>query len=402
MCNVFTNIKRTACFVVVATILSLCFFSFGSTRMIAYAETSSDIENEYNTIIDKTLNDIDSSGLDDYLNNEITSNLFDVFSFKDIVNLILTGELFLNYNSLADVIIENIRSYFLSSLKLIIILLVIVILFKLFETFCADKYLDIKRIIRIIFTLIIVYVLAVLLKGLAEDVKVSIEKAFEFCKLLFPILLSLVLSSGASVSYTSYGALSIIILETFSYIFVYILIPLSISIMVFSLASFMSSKDTMSKIVDLLKNIFKYIVIAIIAIFGLFSSVSAIGSGMKDGISLKITKYAIKNYVPVLGGYISDGFDFIKSSSVIIKNAFGLGGIIILFFNILSPIITYICYVLVFKFLSIIVSFFDEEKFSKIFNNVSKSISYFLTLLAGLFLILLVFIYMIIISVSVV
>ena len=42
---------------------------------------------------------------------------------------------------------------------------------------------------------------------------------------------------------------------------------------------------------------------------------------LNDGVSVKITKYAIKNYVPILGGYISEGFDFIKNQSFIISAA---------------------------------------------------------------------------------
>lgn len=402
MCNVFADIKRIACFAAGIAFVVLFFGVVSANKNIDYVYAVSDIENEYNDVIDKTIDDIDSTELDEFLNNEILLGVIDSVSFKDIVGLVLSGELFSDYNSLSNVLLKSVKTYFMSSLKLILLLLVIVVIYKLFESFCLNKYMDIKKIIRIIFTLVIVYILIVLLKDMADNVKNSALKIFNLSELLFPILLSLVLSSGASVSYASYSSLSVIVLETFSYIFIYVLIPISISIMVFSLAGCVSSKDTLSKIVDLLKSIFKYVIVAIVAVFGLFSSITVISSGMKDGVSLKLTKYAIKNYVPVLGGYISEGFDFVKSASVIVKNAVGLSGIVVLFFNILSPVLIYISYILVFKILSIVVSFLDEEKFAGIFNGVSKSISYFMSVLIGLFMILLVFIYMMIISVSVV
>ena len=98
----------------------------------------------------------------------------------------------------------------------------------------------------------------------------------------------------------------------------------------------------------------------------------------------------------------SEGFDVVKSSSIIIKNSFGVCGLIILFFMILSPLMVYITYILAFKILSAIVSFLGEEKYAAIFENVSKSISYLVAVLVGVFLILFVFIYMMIISVSVI
>ena len=402
MHHVFTNIKRVACFAIITAFIVLLNCSFNDCKNIAYAQTETDIESEYNKAIEDSLDNIDSSELDVYLNDDLFNNCFDVITFKDFVVLILNGELFSDYNSIVSVIVNSFKKYISSSLKIIIILLSIILLYKLFESFCADKYVDIKKVVRMVFTLIIVLILVSLLKDLSVEVRDVVLNIFKFCEILFPILLSLVLVSGASVSYASYTSLSVLVLETCSYVFTYLLIPLALLIMVFSLASFVFSKDTLSNIVDLLKTIFKYLVIIMVGVFGLFSSVSVISSGMKDGMSLKLTKYAIKNYVPVLGGYISDGFDIVKSSSVIIKNAFGLCGILILFFNILSPLIMYVCLIVVFKLLSIIVSFLDENSFVNIFSGVSKSVSYFVTVLCGLFLILLVFLYMIIISVSVI
>ena len=373
-----------------------------TTSSIAFAGAESDIEIEYDKTIENSLDEIDSSDLDEYLTSEMFRNNFNVFSFKELVVMVLNGELFSDYNSLTDSIVSTIKGYFLSSLKLIVVLLSIILLYKLFESFCTNKYVDVKNAVRMIFTLVIVFLLTTLLKDISQEVTSVVLKIFNYCEILFPILLSLVLSSGASLSFASYSSLSVVIMQTCSYVFVYLLIPLAVSIMVFSLVNFIFSKNTLSNVVDLLKTIFKYLIVIMVAVFGLFSSVSVITSGMKDGVSLKLTKYAIKNYVPVLGGYISDSFDLVKNSSVIIKNAFGVCGILVLFFNVLSPLVSYASVIVIFKILSVITSFLDEEKFANVFSGVSKSVSYFVSVLCGLFLILVLFLYMIIISVSVV
>ena len=61
---------------------------------------------------------------------------------------------------------------------------------------------------------------------------------------------------------------------------------------------------------------------------------------MRDGLNLKLTKFAIKNYVPILGGYVSEGFDFVYTCSVLVKNALGVCSIIIIVFKILSPVLS--------------------------------------------------------------
>ena len=125
-------------------------------------------------------------------------------------------------------------------------------------------------------------------------------------------------------------------------------------------------------------------------------------SGVKDGVSLRLTKYAIKNYVPILGGYISDGFNFVHSCSILVKNAFGVAGILILFIIVLKPLINYFVYLMFFKILSLLTLFVGNTEYSDMFNNISKCMSYFITVLVGIFMIFFIFIYLLIFSVSVV
>ena len=118
--------------------------------------------------------------------------------------------------------------------------------------------------------------------------------------------------------------------------------------------------------------------------------------------SLKLTKFAIKNYVPLVGGYISDGFDFVHACSVLVKNAFGVSGIFVLFFIVIKPLLNFFVYMILFKVLSAVVVLIGNDYFSNLFENVSKSISYFIAVLISVFLIFFVFIYLLVMSVSVV
>ena len=237
---------------------------------------------------------------------------------------------------------------------------------------------------------------------IVDNVTKTIDKVFSFVKILFPIILNLILLSGASSSFSIYSSLSVFLFNTIAYVFEFVLMPLSISILVLSLFGCIFDSNRFSKIADVFKTSFKYIIAGVFAIFGMFSTINLIGSGVSDGVGLKLTKYAIKNYVPILGGYISDGFDFVHSCSVLVKNAFGICGLYLLLFIVLKPLLFYIASMFAFKILSVMVSYVGEKNYSEIFENVSKSISYFIAVLVGLFMILFVFTTAMIMSVSVV
>lgn len=369
----------------------------------AYAKSSeNELEEEFANNIDNILSDIESDELNDYLNNDFDLEFFKVNSFKELVKNVLSGEYFSEYNSFFDLVMELFRSGLGKILKVFLMFLLIVILFEMFKNFCVDKFSDLKNIVKIIFSVVIISLLLQIFKSLSVELVCVIEKIFSFSKILFPIILSLILLSGSVGSHSVYNSLFLFLINTGSYVFTYILIPMETAIFVLSLFNLLSSNRRLSKIIDLFKTLFKYVVVIFFSIFGLFSSINLISSGVRDGVSLRLTKFAIKNYIPIIGGYVSQGFDFVHSCSIVIKNAFGVCGIIVLIFIIVKPLILYIVYQFLFKMLSAVSGLIGSDLYSDLFAGVSKALSYFLVVLVGLFFLMFVFLYLLIISITVV
>lgn len=404
MWNELTNHKKIACnFVFILVIIFAFVFAFDNSKSTSFAESeSSDLEAELSDNISNILDDIDSNELDDYLPSDISLDFFNASSFKVLVMKILNGTYFEEYDSLFAFIKDLFLSEVQNVLKLFVSLFAIVVLYVLFKNFCTDKYAEFKKSVKIFFSLMLVLVLCGMFKIIADDIVEIINLLFNFSKVLFPILLSLILVAGAGGTHSVYSSLSLFLLNTGSYLFVYVLIPISVSILLLSLFGSIFDSKRFSRVIDIFKSVFKYVVGIFFAVFGLISTVNLISSGVKDGVSLKLTKFAIKNYVPIVGGYISEGFDFVHTCSVLVKNAFGVCGILILFFIVLKPLILYFVYLLLFKILAALVSLIGVSEYSEVFDNVSKSVSYFISVLVLVFLILFVFIYLLIVSVSVV
>ena len=406
MWNDFACCKRIVRNVIVFIILISSFFQINvKTDNVVYAEDvdeNVELEKEFSENVENLLDDIDTNELNDFLANDFNLNFFDVTDFKGLIVKILNGNYFDEYNNIFESIKTFIKGEFKNLLKIFLVFLVIVLLFELFNNLCAEKYIEIKSSVKIIFSIIISILVIYLYKQISNDVLNIVQKVFSFSKIIFPILLSLILVSGSVGTHSVYSSLSLFFLNTGSYLFTYVLIPISVSIFILSLVGSVFSKNRFFRVIDIFKSIFKYSIIIFFTIFGLFSTVNVVASSVKDGVSVRLTKYAIKNYIPIVGGYVSQGFDFIHSCSVVVKNAVGVCGIFVLLFLVLKPILIFFIYMLMFKILSAVVVLIGNVEYSDLFNNVSKSISYFLAVIVGLFFIVFVFIYLLIISVSVI
>ena len=363
----------------------------------AYAVDGS-MQDELSDNIDNVLSGIDFSDLDNDVDLMPQINL----SFSDFVKEILNGGYESDYVSVFDFLKERVIENIKTNLSFFISLFVIVILFEIFKAFSNNKLNDTKKAIKLIFAFLIAATILMVFKNFFTEIKNIVDGLFSFAGIIFPILVALLTLSGSTKSASVFSSFSVFLLETGGFILRYLLLPLSVSILLLSLFSSIFSKGQFSKINSLFKLLFKYVFIIFFSVFSLLSTVNVITSSTHDGINLRLTKYALKNYIPVLGGYVSEGFDFVFSCSVLVKNAIGVCSIVVLIFKILTPVVLIICFSLGFKVLSALTAFIGDGGFSQMFEDVSSSLGNFLSVIVGSFLIVFVFIFMVILSVGIV
>ena len=138
----------------------------------------------------------------------------------------------------------------------------------------------------------------------------------------------------------------------------------------------LSKNVSLSKFNEFISSIFKWVVGFVCTMFSAFLVVQGISAGKYDGISLKATKFAVKSYIPLIGGFISDGFDLIICSSILIKNAVGVVGIVLIILSIISPIIQILVLKFSLQLISAILQPVGDSRICEFCNGCSKILVY--------------------------
>ena len=68
-------------------------------------------------------------------------------------------------------------------------------------------------------------------------------------------------------------------------------------------------------------------------------SIQGICSASFDGVAIRAAKYAIDNFVPIVGGMFADTMDTLVGCTLIVKNALGVTAMLILGGVMLLPIV---------------------------------------------------------------
>ena len=190
--------------------------------------------------------------------------------------------------------------------------------------------------------------------------------------IILPIMLTLLTAVGGISSVGIYKPLIMVLSGGIVTLFSNFIYPLFILSFILIIVGNLTDSIKLNKFIELIFSVFKWSIGFIFTIFSAFLTFQGITAGKYDGISVSATKFAIKSYIPIIGGYLSDGLDFIVLSSVLIKNAIGVAGLVIVVLTVVTPIIEIVLLKFSLQFLSAILETIGDNKTSNFINQCSK------------------------------
>ena len=160
-----------------------------------------------------------------------------------------------------------------------------------------------------------------------------------------------------------------------------VVLPLSIFALVFSVVSNISSNVKVSKASTFLNSASNWVLGIVFMLFSAFTSVQGISAASIDGVSYRAAKFATKSYIPILGGYLADGFDIVVASTSLIKNAFGAVTLLMLLFTLIKPLIAILCVNLGLQAVAALAEPIVDDKYVKMLSGISKTLTFLAVLI---------------------
>ena len=347
-----------------------------------------------NDNIDEQLGNLDLSEIEEYLDS-LTQDEQGVFSngFLQVVKEILNGEAQYSISDVFSVFFGGIISDFNNLVPHFVIILAISVLCGLI-TSSKSNYLSesIKEVVFYTCMIAVILIVAADFDSLVEKTKNTIEKLTNLSQIMLPVILTLMIASGGNASAALYKPAVAFLSNGISSVFINVLIPIISLIVVFAVLSNLSPAFKLNNMQGFLQGIVKW------AIFTFFMSAQGLSSAVIDGVSFRAAKYAITNSIPIVGGFLKDGFDLVLAGSVLIKNAVGLSAVFLLFSIVLQPVIYMIVFQLMLKLFAALTEPVGDTRISGFLMSMSKSVSYLLAVIMAIGLMIFISLLLLIIS----
>ena len=107
-------------------------------------------------------------------------------------------------------------------------------------------------------------------------------------------------------------------------------LPLCLSAAVTTILRHLSPRISIAHLSGLLRSLASWTLGVGFTVFISVSALQSLGVAAADGVTLRTAKYAVDNFVPVVGGMFADTMDTLVGASLLIKNALGLTGLLLL------------------------------------------------------------------------
>lgn len=156
-------------------------------------------------------------------------------------------------------------------------------------------------------------------------------------------------------------------------IYTNIIIPLILMEFVLEFANNLSEEHKISSLCGLVKQCIIWLQGIILTAFIALLTIRGITSSTLDAVTLKTAKFAIDNFIPIVGKTFSDAIASVAGYSLIIKNAISSIGLLVIVLILLYPIIKLMMITFIYKLSAALIEPISDSRITKSLEAAGSS-----------------------------
>lgn len=211
----------------------------------------------------------------------------------------------------------------------------------------------------------------------------AIGNMVQFMLAMVPLLLTLLASTGGVTTVAVLHPLIVFMIHTVGTLIHLIVFPLLFFSAVLHLVSTLSERYKVTQLANLLRTIGVGMLGVLLTLFLGVLSVQGATGAVADGIALKTAKFVTGNFVPVVGRMFSDAADTVLSASLLVKNAVGLAGVVILLFLCAFPAVKILTLALIYNVSAAVLQPLGDTPIVQCLQTIGKTLVYVFAALAS-------------------
>lgn len=326
-------------------------------------------------LIQKQIDSIDISELQTYLSQidrDIERYLPDL-DLKNILNNIRTGKVDISVEGTINGLVKYFfREVFIHS-RLLGTLIILAVLHAVLENIHSGfEGANLRKITFWVCGLAL-YTIALgsftLSMGIARD---TIDQMVTFFNSLVPILVTLIVGVGHVTSAAILSPLTLATTAFFSNIINQVVMPLIYICTVLYILDHITQNFKVSHLAKLSRDATLGLIGLSLTIYIAVLNIQGVAGNVSDGVALETAKFATGSFIPVVGKFLSDALEAVVGTSLLIKSAVSIVGILLIALICVFPLLKILSLVVIYRVAAALVQPFGAKHIADTFNTIGN------------------------------
>ena len=335
--------KKCQIILIIITLLTICLHT-------TFTKAYEDKKEETNTIFE---NQKSSFGINSFIENaqKYTGEFFENMDIDSIFQNAIQGKVDNSsiYKRIWQLLVEEVQTGITSLISVLVIVIIHSILKSISENLENDS---LSKIIYYVQYIAIVTVIMTNFSSIISMIQETANNLVGFMNSLVPILISLMLYTGSITTSSVLEPIILFMINLIGNLINTILIPATLIIATLSIVSKIGDKVQIDKLSKFFNSGIVWVLGVILTIFVGVISLEGTLSSSVDGITAKTTKAIVSSSIPIVGKILGDAVDTVLGCGIILKNAIGFIGVIVILGICIMPILKLATLTLCYKLLA--------------------------------------------------
>lgn len=343
-------------------------------QLNVYANNEEEInEQAHNFGIDKFIQD----------SKKYSGEFFEDIDINSILNQAIQGKV--NNNNIYTRILRLLGDEVKTSIVSLVSILAIILIHSILRS--ISENLNNSSVSKIIYYVQYILIITIIMTNVSEVVEIvrnATTNLVEFMNTLIPLLTSLMMFTGSITTTSVLEPIILVMINFLGNIIQVVIIPIVLVATSLCVISKLSDKIKIDKLSNFLKsNIVGFLGILLTIFVGVISLEGTLSSSV-DGITAKTTKAIVSSAIPVVGKILGDSVDTVLGCGVILKNAVGVVGVIIVVGICIMPIIKLLVIMLSYKVLAAVCQPIADDKIVSLLDQIGDIFKIFFAILCSI------------------
>lgn len=330
-------------------------------------------------------------GISDFVKEtkKYTDDFFEDINISEMINDAITGNI--DNATLVKKIVGLLGKEIKGTLQILVGILVIVLIHSILKA--VTDNLEDNSVSKIIYYVEYILIVTLIMSNFSEILKTIIhviDNLTGFMNCLIPLLTTLMLYTGSIVTSGVIEPIIIFVIEFIGNIIQSLIMPIVSMITVLIIISKISDKVQVSKLADFLKSSVVWFLGIILTVFVGVVSLEGTLTSSVDGITAKTAKAAVSSLIPVVGKILGDSVDSVLGCGMILKNAIGIVGVIIIIGICIAPIIKLATLSIMYNIASSVIEPLADNKIVKLLDEMGGVFKLLLAILCSVSVLLII------------